>query len=84
MTTNIPALDAWARGHLKSSLFFGFDAERVAYPEKAYLDTLYIRMRNGEKGIFTETLYRDKLNQQRLKKFARAFPVSVRRGIGKS
>lgn len=67
--------------HLKPALFFGFDSQRMAYSEKAYLDALYMRLRSGEKGIFTEILYQDKLNQRQLKKFSRAYPASVQRQI---
>ena len=63
--------------HLKRSLFFGYDAARIAYPEKAWLDLLYVRRRKGES--FTETTYPESLNRKRMKGFAAHFPISVRK-----
>ncbi len=60
--------------HLKPSLFFGFDERRGAFPEKAWLDLLYLRGRKGRTGLVTEELYLGGLDRKRLKKFARAFP----------
>ena len=53
--------------HLKESLFWGFDLERMALPEKAWLDLLYIRKKKGEK--LSEVFYSDLLNHKRLKEF---------------
>ena len=59
--------------HLQSSLFFGFDETRTAYPEKAWLDLIYIRGRSGRDGIFTEQFYPKYLNRKRLKLFSARF-----------
>jgi len=63
--------------HLKNPLFFGFNAERIAFPEKAWLDLLYIRGRRGRKNPITETVYLDRLNKARLASFERRFPAWV-------
>ena len=65
--------------HLKRDLLFGYDAGRVAYPEKAWLDLNYIRRRRGEG--FPETWYVKTLNRKRLKEFARPFPPFCFRAI---
>ena len=57
---------------LKRSLFFGYDAQRVAYPEKAWLDLLYLRRRKGD--TIAETMYPESLNRKRMKGFAAHFP----------
>lgn len=59
--------------HLKRSLFFGYDVHRIAYPEKAWLDLLYIRGRSGRRGLVTETVYPERLNSRRLKMFEKKF-----------
>ena len=66
--------------HLKRDLFFGFDSERVAYPEKAWLDTLYIRWRKGEGG-FRETVYPEHLKRPRLKKYSRRYPKFLTKNV---
>ena len=66
--------------HLKGDLFFGYDKERVALAEKAWLDMLYLRRRKGE-GL-PETMYPEALNRKRLKEFARAFPRTIQRLVG--
>lgn len=63
--------------HLKSTLFFGFDADRIASPEKAWLDLLYIRGRKGQKEQFSETFYRDRLHRSQLRSFLKRFPPWV-------
>lgn len=64
--------------HLKNTLFFGYDAHRVAHPEKAWLDLVYIRGRKGRREILTETFYLKGLNRRRLNEFGRRFPRWVR------
>jgi len=64
--------------HLKSPLFFGFDDRRIAFPEKAWLDLLYIRGRQGRKQLLSEEFYPEGLDKRRLKKMARKFPVWLR------
>lgn len=63
--------------HLKPALFFGFDEQRVALAEKAWLDLLYIRGLQGREGIVTETVHLDVLDRRRLAKMARRFPAWV-------
>lgn len=67
--------------HLKGSLFFGYDENRVAWPEKAWLDLLYIRGRKRGGAVVTETVHLKGLNRRRLGEFARRFPASFRRGL---
>lgn len=67
--------------HIKNSLFFGFDSQRLAYPEKAYLDLLYIRHRKMKDWEFSETLYTTELNRRRLKTYAKAYPAWVYKRI---
>lgn len=64
--------------HLKKSLFFGYDADRMAYPEKAWLDLVYIRGRKGSK-FFGETFYLKRLNRRRLKEFLKLWGKPFRR-----
>ncbi len=63
--------------HLKPDLFFGFDEGRIALPEKAWLDWLYLRGLRGRGQPITETVYPTRLNRRRLKEFARRFPKWV-------
>ena len=63
--------------HLKPSLFFGFDKDRVAYPEKAYLDLVYARSRRGE-NEYPETLYLKYLDRKRLATFGKAYPPRIK------
>lgn len=68
--------------HLKASLFFGFDSNRIASPEKAWIDLLYIRGRQqGRKQMITEEFYLNRLNQKRLRNFAKKFPRWVRKNL---
>lgn len=67
--------------HLKRALFFGYDADRIAIPEKAWLDLLYIRGRSGQRGLVTEKVYPDRLNPRRLRLFEKRFPSWVRQLI---
>ena len=59
--------------HLKPSLFFGYDAERIAFPEKAWLDLIYLRGRKGQKPLITEKFYLRRLNQKKLASFEKRF-----------
>lgn len=67
--------------HLKPSLFFGYDANRIALPEKAWLDLIYIRGLQGNKGILTETFYMKTLNKKKLRLFQKEFPQWVAKYI---
>lgn len=60
--------------HLQPSLFFGFGADRIASPEKAWLDLIYIRGRKEGRGVLTERFYPTTLDRKRLRKLARSFP----------
>lgn len=64
--------------HLKPSLFFGFDTERMALPEKAWLDLIYIRGLKGRKNILMEEFYLEELDVKKIKKWARFFPAWVK------
>lgn len=66
--------------HLKPNLFFGFDERRIALPEKAWLDWLYLRGLRGRGQPITETVYSARLNRRRLKEFAQRFPWWVTPG----
>lgn len=63
--------------HLKPTLFFGFDAQRIALPEKAWLDLLYVRGLSGRQQSQTETIYHSRLERKQLRKFALRFPTWV-------
>lgn len=63
--------------HLAKKYCFGFDANRVALPEKAFLDMIYMRMRNGTFKQYSDVLYPDALNKKRLKLFLRPYPGYV-------
>ena len=65
--------------HLQRPLFFGFDSNRIAFPEKAWLDLVYIRGRRGRDQMLSEEVYLDRLNARRLRDFARRFPPWVSR-----
>lgn len=69
---------AWI--HLKSSLLWGFDAQRMADPEKAYVDLLYIRSKQGRLPL-TEVLYTDELDAARLTTYAKQYPRPVQNEI---
>jgi hypothetical protein len=60
--------------HLKSDLFFGFDDRRIALPEKAWLDLLYIRGLRGRKNLITEKVYFENLDPKAVRNTARQFP----------
>jgi hypothetical protein len=68
--------------HLKPALFFGFDEQRVALAEKAWLDLLYIRGLRGRAGIVTEKVYLEALDRKLLARMARRFPAWVRELTG--
>lgn len=57
--------------HLKSDLFWGYDAHRMALPEKAWLDLHYIRSRKGLQ--FPEVFYLDQLDQKKIKSFLKNY-----------
>ncbi|EKD52137.1 MAG: Transcriptional regulator protein-like protein, partial [uncultured bacterium] len=65
--------------HVKSELFFGFDDQQMATAEKAFLDLIYLRTKKGMNPLFTETIYFEQLNQQKLKTLARKYPSWVYR-----
>lgn len=66
--------------HLKPSLFFGFDGHRIAVPEKAWLDLVYIRSLQGRGDfIFGERFYVEKLRRKEIKKMATRYPNRVRK-----
>lgn len=75
--------------HMKKSLFGGYRLQRVnkgiyplAHPEKALLDTLYIRYRLGGRPNFLEWDI-SILDLKRLKKISKPFPLSVRKLLKK-
>lgn len=66
--------------HVPQKLFFGFFGDRVALPEKAYLDHVYMNIRKGRQDI-SETIYRDELDRKVLLKFAARFPGYVLKAV---
>ena len=66
--------------HLAEKYFFGFDAARMAGPEKAFLDMVYIRMRHGTFEP-SEVFYRELLNEKKLKELAKRFPKYIANAI---
>lgn len=60
--------------HLKPSLFSGSDSRRIAFPEKAWLDLIYLRGLRGRKIIFNEKFYTERIDRRRLKKMGEKFP----------
>lgn len=66
--------------HLSKKLFFGFDAERIACPEKAFLDLIYINKKHGIHG-FSEVFYTDLMGRKKLRDLAKHFPAFVNREI---
>lgn len=67
--------------HLKPSLFFGYDAHRVAYPEKAWLDFLYIHRHKDATYTPTVELYEDRLNRKQLHHYGKKFPKWLQREL---
>lgn len=63
--------------HMKEKLFFGFNIHRIAYPEKAWLDLVYLRGLKGRSKILSEEIDLDGFNQKRLSRFATCFPSWV-------
>lgn len=63
--------------HLKPDIFFGFNEERIAWPEKAILDLCYIRLRKGLEPLPDLTFYPEELNRRRLRELAERFPSYV-------
>jgi len=63
--------------HTKENLFFGFDVHRMAYPEKAWLDLVYLRGLRGRSHILSEEIYFDRLNKKKIFNLAQRFPSWV-------
>lgn len=63
--------------HIPKRLFFGFDSSRLALPEKAYLDFLYMSIRKGRGGV-SEVVYKEELNKKILSVMSKKFPAYVR------
>lgn len=63
--------------HVNEKLFFGFDVHRIAYPEKAWLDLVYLRGLKGRSKILSEEIYVDGMNKKRLSHFVTRFPSWV-------
>ncbi len=68
--------------HLSPKLFFGFDSNRLAISEKAFLDLIYIKIRRGTLET-SEVFYLDLLNKQKLLSLADKFPPYVKKEISK-
>lgn len=66
--------------HLSPKLFFGFDSNRLATPEKAFLDLIYIKIRRGTLET-SEVFYLDLLNKRKLLLLAGKFPSYVKKEI---
>lgn len=65
--------------HLKPNLIFDYELEQRAYiatPEKALADTLYTIAR-GQRLVELDTLDQKKIDQKRLKKILKKFPLYV-------
>lgn len=76
--------------HLQKSLFGGYQFKRtgpssypIALPEKALLDTLYLRYRLGGRPNLKEWDL-SRIDRNRLKKMAKPFPASVKRLVADS
>lgn len=67
--------------HLAKKLFFGFDENRIALPEKAFLDMIYIRIRHGTFEHYSDVLYPELLNRKRLKLFLKEYPMFVAKAV---
>jgi hypothetical protein len=63
--------------HLREKLFFGFDSHRIAYPEKAWLDLIYMRGLRGRSRILFEDVYFDRLSEKKISRLALRFPPWV-------
>lgn len=68
--------------HIQPKLFFGYDEQRVAHPEKALLDLIYIRTKKGLDPVPAVTFYWEELNKKRLKEWGKRFPDYVLRNKG--
>jgi predicted transcriptional regulator of viral defense system len=62
--------------HIPKKLFFGFDESRLALPEKAYLDLLYMNVRKG-RGDIQVVIYKEDLDQKVLVAMSKKFPAYV-------
>lgn len=67
--------------HIQPKLFFGYDPSRIAYPEKALLDLIYIRIKKGWDPLPSVTIYWEELKKKRLKQWAKKFPPFVSKNI---
>lgn len=63
--------------HIQPQLFFGYDKTRVAYPEKAVLDLIYIRTKKGLGPSPPVTIYWEEFSRSRLKQWGKKFPAFV-------
>ena len=61
--------------HIRRNLFFGYNDELFAYPEKAILDLIYFKRHSGI------TINFELLNIERLKEFAERYPKTVRKEL---
>lgn len=63
--------------HLKPPLFFGYDAERIASPEKAFLDLIYLRGLKRRPVELTEEIHFERFSAKRLRLLEEKFPSWV-------
>ncbi len=64
--------------HIKVGIFFGFDPDAIAYPEKALLDLIYLKRKKGIP-LPWDSLYTNTLDHERLKEYSKCFPDWVYR-----
>ncbi len=63
--------------HIKQDIFFGYDKNRLATAEKAWLDLLYIRSLRNRNPVLFETFYPEELNGKLIHKLIGSFPDRV-------
>ena len=63
--------------HLGTALFFGYDEDRMALPEKAWLDLLYLRGLKGRSNPVTEEIDTGRLDRKLLRRMSLSFPPWV-------
>ena len=63
---------------IKPQLHFGYDDNMIAEPEKALLDTLYLRKK------LSDELNLETINSQKLSNYAEKYPKTIRRYIYKN